>query len=415
VACSTLRGDQIDFDETLAASGGAALVGINTTGWTELVLPSTPTTLQGTLDNIDDYLFAILNGTRDWPEISPPASPAANKWRLYFKTTGLFYKDDGGTETGPLGAGGVTDHGGLTGLTDDDHSIYALLAGRAGGQVFKGGDASGNNLDLWSTNHATKGKIRAIDSFEAQSQLLLSGTSTPAQLAADQNDYAPSGAATATVIMQDVDTTPRTITGLAGGGAGRFMIIRNTTSGSSSGTIILAHESTSSSAANRFTCPSGVDFDIGPGRSAFLRYDATSSRWLVETDHEIPAGSMMMWTTTTAPPGWLVCNGSAVSRAQYVRLFKVIGTQFGIGDGSSTFNLPDMQQRVPMGYRQSTSEYALADQYGSDSHSHTANVAAASAGRQNGPNMVSTTGDSVTVQSADHRPKYTVLLFIIKY
>lgn len=54
---------------------------------------------------------------------------------------------------------GVSDHGALTGLGDDDHTIYALLAGRAGGQTIKGGTASGEHLTLSSTNHATKGKL----------------------------------------------------------------------------------------------------------------------------------------------------------------------------------------------------------------------------------------------------------------
>lgn len=56
--------------------------------------------------------------------------------------------------------GGVSGvHSGLTGLGADDHTIYALLAGRAGGQVFIGGTASGENLTLQSTSHGTKGKI----------------------------------------------------------------------------------------------------------------------------------------------------------------------------------------------------------------------------------------------------------------
>lgn len=51
------------------------------------------------------------------------------------------------------------DHGLLAGLADDDHTQYALLAGRSGGQVLKGGTASGDDLTLWSTNNATKGQI----------------------------------------------------------------------------------------------------------------------------------------------------------------------------------------------------------------------------------------------------------------
>lgn len=54
---------------------------------------------------------------------------------------------------------GVTDHGALTGLGDDDHSIYGLLAGRSGGQTLVGDTASGGNLTLQSTAHATRGRV----------------------------------------------------------------------------------------------------------------------------------------------------------------------------------------------------------------------------------------------------------------
>jgi hypothetical protein len=56
-------------------------------------------------------------------------------------------------------SGGATDHGALTGLTDDDHTQYALLAGRSGGQIFTGGTAAGNTLTFMSTSHGTKGFI----------------------------------------------------------------------------------------------------------------------------------------------------------------------------------------------------------------------------------------------------------------
>lgn len=55
--------------------------------------------------------------------------------------------------------GGVTDHGVLTGLADDDHTQYVLLAGRTGGQNLRGGNAAGNNLTLESTAHGTKGNV----------------------------------------------------------------------------------------------------------------------------------------------------------------------------------------------------------------------------------------------------------------
>jgi microcystin-dependent protein len=63
----------------------------------------------------------------------------------------------------------------------------------------------------------------------------------------------------------------------------------------------------------------------------------------------LPAGCIMMWATSTAPDKWLLCNGSAVSRTTYAVLFAAIGTTYGTGDGFTTFNLPDMRDRFPVG------------------------------------------------------------------
>lgn len=62
-----------------------------------------------------------------------------------------------------------------------------------------------------------------------------------------------------------------------------------------------------------------------------------------------PAGIIMPFAGTVAPENYLFCDGSAVSRTTYATLFGVIGTTFGAGDGSSTFNVPDLSGRVPLG------------------------------------------------------------------
>lgn len=68
-----------------------------------------------------------------------------------------------------------------------------------------------------------------------------------------------------------------------------------------------------------------------------------------DTGDGIVTGSVQMYAGSTAPAGWLMCDGSAVSRTTYANLFSVIGTAFGSGDGSTTFNLPDTRSRVPVG------------------------------------------------------------------
>jgi microcystin-dependent protein len=63
----------------------------------------------------------------------------------------------------------------------------------------------------------------------------------------------------------------------------------------------------------------------------------------------VPAGSVQMYAGSTIPTGWLLCDGAAVSRASNPALFTAIGTTYGSGDGSTTFNLPDMRSRMPIG------------------------------------------------------------------
>lgn len=68
---------------------------------------------------------------------------------------------------------------------------------------------------------------------------------------------------------------------------------------------------------------------------------ATTAFVQQELDVYAPAGSVMLFAMAV-PTGYLTCDGSAVSRAGYADLFAAIGTTFGVGDGSTTFNLPTL-------------------------------------------------------------------------
>tara|TARA_X000000950_G_scaffold289210_1_gene410861 strand:+ start:4721 stop:5452 length:732 start_codon:yes stop_codon:yes gene_type:complete len=76
-------------------------------------------------------------------------------------------------------------------------------------------------------------------------------------------------------------------------------------------------------------------------------------------------GTIIPWTTATQAdlPGFLICNGTAVSRSTYADLFAVIATTYGAGDGSSTFNLPNFQQKTMVGQDGNTN-YAIGDSGG---------------------------------------------------
>lgn len=60
----------------------------------------------------------------------------------------------------------------------------------------------------------------------------------------------------------------------------------------------------------------------------------------------VNTGLIIPWSDSSIPSGFLECDGSAVSRSTYAALFAVVGTNYGVGDGSTTFNLPDLADRV---------------------------------------------------------------------
>ncbi len=82
----------------------------------------------------------------------------------------------------------------------------------------------------------------------------------------------------------------------------------------------------------------------------------------------VVVGGMMMFGGSVAPTGWLLCDGAPVSRTTFAALFSVIGTTYGAGDGSTTFNLPNLTQRFPVGV---AGGVPLGSVGGSWNHSHT--------------------------------------------
>jgi microcystin-dependent protein len=106
----------------------------------------------------------------------------------------------------------------------------------------------------------------------------------------------------------------------------------------------------------------------------------TSTTQLATTAFAVSAGtptaSLLMWPTATAPTGFLLCNGQAVSRVTYAALFAIVGVVFGAGDGSTTFTLPDYRNKTVLG---AGDLYSANSQGGSKdavvvSHTHTATV-----------------------------------------
>jgi microcystin-dependent protein len=113
------------------------------------------------------------------------------------------------------------------------------------------------------------------------------------------------------------------------------------------GALTLTYNSTS------LILPGGANILTAAGDVATF-YSEGSGNWRCTsyqhaTASFVPAGAMMAYAGTTEPAGWLFCYGQAISRTTYARLFAAISTTHGTGDGSTTFNVPDIRGRVIAG------------------------------------------------------------------
>jgi len=90
----------------------------------------------------------------------------------------------------------------------------------------------------------------------------------------------------------------------------------------------------------------------------------------------IPTATIIPWSSSSVPSGYLECNGQAVSRSTYSALFAIVGTTYGAGDGSSTFNVPDLQDRCVVS---KSNNKALASTGGAETVTKTGNVGGSTA------------------------------------
>ncbi|AXC38644.1 minor tail protein [Arthrobacter phage Tatanka] len=84
------------------------------------------------------------------------------------------------------------------------------------------------------------------------------------------------------------------------------------------------------------------------------------------TSRPVPAAQIMLYAGTTPPDGWMFCDGSAVSRTNFPDLFSILGTLYGAGDGSTTFNLPNLKGRVPVGLDVAQTEFEVLGRLGGE-------------------------------------------------
>ncbi len=193
--------------------------------------------------------------------------------------------------------------------------------------------------------------------------------------------------------------------------------------------------------------PVGTTAQRPTGATGDVRFNSTLSQ--VETYSGstwekvggVPAGSIVAFPTSTAPSGWLECNGSNVSRSTYSTLFAVIGTNYGTGDGSSTFTVPDLRGEFIRGWDNSRgvdSSRAIASTQSDDNKSHNHSVTDPGhshvyvdqtannegyrpwkagdndCGQRSKNTNSATTGISLAAQGSEARPRNVAMMYVIK-
>lgn len=143
----------------------------------------------------------------------------------------------------------------------------------------------------------------------------------------------------------------------------------------------------------------------------------------------VPAGAVMPFAMNSAPTGWLAADGTAVSRTIYADLFSAIGTVHGAGNGSTTFNLPDLRGIFVRGSGSQTisgstysGTFAAKQQDALKTHTHTyqsnittGNTTAGGAYAIYDGQTTSNTGNPSTGTSDETRPANIALLYCIKF
>jgi phage-related tail fiber protein len=187
--------------------------------------------------------------------------------------------------------------------------------------------------------------------------------------------------------------------------------------------------------ANLFKVDAGADTVIIDGLT-HPSADGTAGQSLVTDGNGVlsvasvpPPGSIIWYAANTAPTGYLKANGANVNRTTYAALFAAIGTTFGVGDGSTTFTLPDLRGEFARGWDDgrgidSGRAFGSAQADGFRTHSHA--ITGYSAGVNNtggahfyNTNQFNTTASTTTTSTpagdAETRPRNIALLAIIKF
>jgi microcystin-dependent protein len=226
--------------------------------------------------------------------------------------------------------------------------------------IGNGNVASGNTntINIGATATSTGKNVITIGSTVAASSLLLqSGTGNI--------NLSPAGATGGVIVKPGTDNTA--VFQIQNTSTASLFSVDTTNSkitlgaaGSTPVLLVLGNKNTSGD-------PTCIDGAIYYNSNSGTFRGCASGTWSDLSGSAVinPAGTVVPFAGSSAPTGYLLADGSAVSRTTYASLFAVVGTTYGVGDGSTTFNLPDLRGRAPVGLNSSNTDVnALANNEG---------------------------------------------------